>query len=42
MKIIQPEHIRRRAMNEYADLQKFKLKVAIVLWIILALKWWLA
>lgn len=28
---IQPEHVRRQAMAEYADLQKFKLKVVIVL-----------
>lgn len=28
---IQPEHIRRKAMNDYADLQKFKLKVAIAI-----------
>jgi len=28
---IQPEHIRRAAMNEYAELQIFKLKFLIVL-----------
>jgi hypothetical protein len=29
--VIHPEHERRAAMNEYADLQKFKLKFVIAL-----------
>lgn len=29
--ILQPEHVRKAAMDKYADLQVFKLKVAIIL-----------
>jgi len=34
---IQPEHVRRAAMNEYADIQIFKLKFLIGLLAIIAL-----
>jgi len=34
---IQPEHVRRAAMNEYAELQIFKLKFLLVLIAVVAL-----
>lgn len=37
---IRPEHERREAMNKYADLQIFKLKVVCLLGILLALDHW--
>jgi hypothetical protein len=37
---LQPERERRAAMNEYAQLQIFKLKVVVVLIVlVIALKW---
>ena len=39
---IHPEHVRRAYMNEYADLQRFKLKVTILLLAAVLLRWWLS
>ena len=40
-RIIQAEPVRRKAMNDYAQLQIFKLKVTAILLALAALKWWL-
>lgn len=37
---MRPEEHRKRAMNEYADLQKFKLKFLIVLVVIIIIYHW--
>lgn len=37
---VRPEHERRKAMDDYAELQIFKLEVIAVLGLILALRYW--
>lgn len=38
---VQHEHVRRKAMNDYAELQILKLKLMVAIWVTVGLVWWL-